>query len=55
MSDDNKDREKDCCARCGWMEFQAQPYGSIEYVCERRQETLGSTALAKRRCSEFKP
>ncbi|MEQ1919639.1 MAG: hypothetical protein ABL955_10610 [Elusimicrobiota bacterium] len=54
MNDDHKDREKDSCARCGWVEFQAQPYGAIEYVCERRHEPLSSTALTKRCCSEFK-
>lgn len=54
MDDENKNREKDSCAQCGWVEFQPQPYGSIEYVCERRQESLYSTALSKRRCSEFK-
>jgi hypothetical protein len=48
-----EDVTKPSCARCRWAGFFAQPYGAIEHFCSRRQETLSSAALAKRRCPEF--
>jgi len=51
---DDKDRAKESCANCGWVEYQVLPYGAIEYLCERRQEPLTSAVLTRRRCSEFK-
>lgn len=55
MDKDQEVREKECCARCRWVEVTARPYGAVEYVCKRRQELIASSLIAKRRCSEFKP
>lgn len=53
--DDRKDREKESCARCRWIEISAQPYGAVDYSCVRRQEKLPSTLLTERRCGKFEP
>lgn len=53
MDDEKKDREKESCATCRWVEIAAKPYGAVDYACIRRQEPLSSSLLAKRRCAKF--
>jgi len=55
MDDDKKDKEKESCAQCRWVEIAALPYGAVDYSCIRRQEPLSSALLAKRRCAKFEP
>ncbi|MDE2039389.1 MAG: hypothetical protein KGO96_04370 [Elusimicrobia bacterium] len=41
------------CSDCRWIALWPQPYGSVEYFCSRRQETLRASGLARRCCQEF--
>lgn len=53
MDQNDKNREPETCARCRWIEIKAQPYGAVEYSCERRKEPVPSALVAKRRCGKF--
>lgn len=41
------------CVACRWIALMPQPYGSIEYFCERHQELMPSAGVDKRRCGDF--
>lgn len=53
MDNDQVKRETESCTFCRWMEVMPLPYGSVDYFCVNRQETILSGVLGKGRCPKF--